>query len=240
MADNVNTLKLFGFEIKRAKKDDKDKEKLQSVVPPTDTDGAGYVTATAGHFGQYINMDGDESKDNHHLILRYRGVAMHPEVDMAIDEIVNEGISASELSSSVEISLDDIEAGEKIKEQIREEFENIIGMLRFNEIGHEIFRSWYVDGRIYHHLLINDAQPKAGIQEIRNIDSTRIRKVREVKYKKDPTTGVKVVDKVDEYYIYEDKPGNTQTGVKLSNDSISYVTSGLLDETKKESCFASP
>ena len=234
MADNVNTLKLFGFEIKRAKKDDKDKEKLQSVVPPTDTDGAGYVTATAGHFGQYINMDGDESKDNHHLVLRYRGVAMHPEVDMAIDEIVNEGISASELQSSVEISLDDIEAGEKIKEQIREEFENIIGMLRFNEIGHEIFRSWYVDGRIYHHLLINDAQPKAGIQEIRNIDSTRIRKVREVKYKKDPTTGVKVVDKVDEYYIYEDKPGNTQTGVKLSNDSISYVTSGLLDETKKK------
>ncbi len=107
-------------------------------------------------------------------------------------------------------------------------------MLRFNESGHEIFRSWYVDGRIYHHLLINEAQPKAGIQEIRNIDSTRIRKVREVKYKKDPTTGVKVVDKVDEYYIYEDKPGNTQTGVKLSNDSISYVTSGLLDETKKK------
>jgi hypothetical protein len=234
MADNVNTLKIFGFEIKRAKKDDKDKEKLQSIVPPTDADGAGYVTATAGHFGQYINMDGDESKDNHHLVLRYRGVAMHPEVDMAIDEIVNEGISASELSSSVEISLDDIEAGEKIKEQIREEFENIIGMLRFNEIGHEIFRSWYVDGRIYHHLLVNDAQPKAGIQEIRNIDSTRIRKVREVKYKKDPATGVKVVDKVEEYYIYEDKPGNTQTGVKLSNDSISYVTSGLLDETKKK------
>ena len=234
MADNVNTLKLFGFEIRRAKKDEKNKKDLQSIVPPTDTDGAGYVTATAGHFGQYINMDGDESKDNHHLILRYRGVAMHPEVDMAIDEIINESISASELQSSVEISLDDIEAGEKIKDQIREEFENVIGMLRFNEIGHEIFRSWYVDGRIYHHLLVNESQPKAGIQEIRNIDSTRIRKVREVKYKKDPATAVKVVDKVDEYYIYEDKPGQTQTGVKLSNDSISYVTSGLLDESKKK------
>lgn len=234
MADNVNTLKLFGFEIRRAKKDEKNKKDLQSIVPPTDTDGAGYVTATAGHFGQYINMDGDESKDNHHLILRYRGVAMHPEVDMAIDEIINESISASELQSSVEISLDDIEAGEKIKDQIREEFENVIGMLRFNEIGHEIFRSWYVDGRIYHHLLVNESQPKAGIQEIRNIDSTRIRKVREVKYKKDPATSVKIVDKVDEYYIYEDKPGQTQTGVKLSNDSISYVTSGLLDETKKK------
>jgi len=234
MADYDNGLKLFGFEIRRAKKAEKEQQKLQSVVPPTDNDGAGYVTATAGHFGQYINMEGDESKDNHHLILRYRGVAMHPEVDMAIDEIVNETISASELQSSVEISLDDIEAGEKIKEQIREEFENIVGMLRFNEVGHEIFRSWYVDGRIYHHLLVNESNPKAGIQEIRNIDSVKIRKVREVKYKKDPQTAVKIVDKVEEYYIYEDKPGQTQTGVKLSNDSISYVTSGLLDETKKK------
>ena len=234
MADYDNGLKLFGFEIRRAKKAEKEQQKLQSVVPPTDNDGAGYVTATAGHFGQYINMEGDESKDNHHLILRYRGVAMHPEVDMAIDEIVNESISASELQSSVEISLDDIEAGEKIKEQIREEFENIVGMLRFNEVGHEIFRSWYVDGRIYHHLLVNESNPKAGIQEIRNIDSVKIRKVREVKYKKDPQTAVKIVDKVEEYYIYEDKPGQTQTGVKLSNDSISYVTSGLLDETKKK------
>ena len=234
MADNANTLKLFGFEIRRAKKDVKDQKDLQSVVPPTDIDGAGYVTATAGHFGQYINMDGDESKDNHHLIQRYRGVAMHPEVDMAIEEIVNESISASELQTSVEISLDDIEAGEKIKDQIREEFDGVVEMLRFNEMGHDIFRSWYVDGRIYHHLLVNESQPKAGIQEIRNIDATRIRKVREVKYKKDPATAVKIVDKVDEYYVYEDKPGQTQTGVKLSNDSISYVTSGLLDESKKK------
>ena len=193
-----------------------------------------YVTATAGHFGQYINMEGDESKDNHQLILRYRGVAMHPEVDMAVDEIVNETISASELQSSLELSLDDIEAGDKIKDQVREEFENIIALLRFNEVGHELFRSWYVDGRSYHHLLVNEANPKAGIQEIRPIDAARIRKVREVKYKKDQMTGVKIVDKVDEFYIYEEKPGQTQSGVKLSNDSISYVTSGMLDESKKK------
>ncbi len=129
-------------------------------------------------------MEGDESKDNHQMITRYRGVAMHPEVDMAIDEIVNETISASELQSSVELSLDDIEAGEKIKEQIREEFDGIVQMLRFNEVGHEIFRSWYVDGRIYHHLLVNESNPKAGIQEIRNIDAVKVRKVRHVKYKK--------------------------------------------------------
>ena len=234
MADYDNGIKLFGFEIRRAKKDEKEQQKLQSVVPPTDVDGSGYVTATAGHFGQYINMEGDEAKDNHQLIVRYRGVSMHPEVDMAIDEIVNESISASELQSSVEISLDEIEAGNKIKDQIREEFEGIVKMLRFNEIGHEIFRSWYVDGRIYHHLLVNESNPKAGIQEIRSIDAVKIRKVRQVKYKKDPQTGVKIVDSVDEYYIYEDKPGQTQTGVKLSNDSINYVTSGLLDETKKK------
>ena len=205
MADNINTLKLFGFEIKRTKKGDRGKQELQSVVPPSDGDGAGYVTATAGHFGQYINMEGDESKDNHQLILRYRGVAMHPEVDMAVDEIVNETISASELQSSLELSLDDIEAGDKIKDQVREEFENIIALLRFNEVGHELFRSWYVDGRSYHHLLVNEANPKAGIQEIRPIDAARIRKVREVKYKKDQMTGVKIVDKVDEFYIYEEK-----------------------------------
>ena len=234
MADNINTLKLFGFEIKRTKKGDRGKQELQSVVPPSDGDGAGYVTATAGHFGQYINMEGDESKDNHQLILRYRGVAMHPEVDMAVDEIVNETISASELQSSLELSLDDIEAGDKIKDQVREEFENIIALLRFNEVGHELFRSWYVDGRSYHHLLVNEANTKAGIQEIRPIDAARIRKVREVKYKKDQMTGVKIVDKVDEFYIYEEKPGQTQSGVKLSNDSISYVTSGMLDESKKK------
>ena len=234
MADNINTLKLFGFEIKRTKKGDHGKQELQSVVPPSDNDGAGYVTATAGHFGQYINMEGDESKDNHQLILRYRGVAMHPEVDMAVDEIVNETISASELQSSLELSLDDIEAGDKIKDQVREEFENIVALLRFNEVGHELFRSWYVDGRSYHHLLVNEANPKAGIQEIRPIDAARIRKVREVKYKKDQMTGVKIVDTVDEFYIYEEKPGQTQSGVKLSNDSISYVTSGMLDESKKK------
>lgn len=233
MADNSG-IKLFGFEIKRAKKDEKGKQELSSVVPPTDPDGAGYVTATAGHFGQYVNMEGDEAKDNHQMIARYRGVSTNPEVDMAIDEIVNEAISASELQSSVEITLDNIEAGEKIKEQIRDEFENIVSMLRFNELGHDIFRSWYVDGRLYYHLLVDEKAQKAGIQEIRSIDAMKIRKVRNVKYSKEAETGVRIVDNVEEFYIFEDKPGQTQTGVKLSPDSISYITSGLLDETKKK------
>ena len=236
MADqDNNALKLFGFEIKRAgSKANSNKEKLPSVVPPTDNDGAGYVTATAGHFGQYVNMDGDQSKDNAQLIMRYRGVSMHPEVDMAIEEIVNEGISSSENSSSVEIALDDIEAPDKIKDMIRAEFDGIIAMLKFNELGHDIFRSFYVDGRLYYHLLVNESNMKAGIQEIRNIDSAKVRKVKEVKYKKDQRTGVKLVDTIDEYYVYEDKPGNQNSGVKLATDSIAYVTSGLLDESKKK------
>jgi hypothetical protein len=231
MADD-SIFKLFGFELRRTQT--QKKEKLSSIVPPTDDDGAGYVTAAAGHYGQYVNMEGDQSKDNHQLILRYRGVATHPEVDMAIEEIVNESITASELTSNVELSLEDVEAPDKIKDQIQEEFENVVSMLRFNDNGHDIFRSWYVDGRIYHHLLVNESNLKAGIQEIRHIDAAKIRKVKNVKYRKDPATGAKIVDTVEEFYIYEEKPGQQSSAVKLSTDSISYVTSGLLDETKKK------
>lgn len=234
MADDNNALfKLFGFELKRAGA--KKEKMIPSIVPPTDQDAAGYITSGAGHYGQYINMDGDQSKDNRDLIMRYRGVAMNPEVDMAIDEIVNESIVASELESSVEVKLDEIEAPDKIKDQISEEFENVISMLRFNDLGYEMYRSWYIDGRIVHHLLVNESNTKAGIQEIRNIDAAKIRKVREVKYKKDPKTNVKIVDGIEEYYIYEEKPGTSQVqGVRLSTDAVSYVTSGLLDETRKK------
>ena len=126
MADD-SIFKLFGFELRRTQA--QKKEKLPSIVPPTDDDGAGYVTSAAGHYGQYVNMDGDGSKDNHQLVLRYRGVATHPEVDMAIEEIVNESITASELTSNLELSLEDVEAPDKIKEQIQEEFKNVVSML---------------------------------------------------------------------------------------------------------------
>jgi hypothetical protein len=161
---------------------------------------------------------------------------------MAIEEVVNEAISASELQSSVELSLDDVEAPNKIKDQIREEFDRVVGMLDFNELAHDIFRGWYVDGRVVHHLLVNESNLKAGIQEIRNIDAAKIRKVKEVKYKKDPKTNVKIVDKIDEYYVYEEKPGTskatasaaTNTAVRISTDAISYVSSGVLDESRKK------
>jgi hypothetical protein len=232
--ENGSVLKLFGFEIKRAGAKPTGTQKLQSPVAPTDPDGAGYVTSAAGYYGQYINMDGDQAKDNQQLIMRYRGVSQHPEVDMAIEEIVNEAITASDEESSVKLTVEDIDAPDKIKDSIRQEFDRIISMLHFNDLGHDMFRSWYVDGRCIHHLLVNESNLKAGIQEIRHIDSAKIRKVKDVKYKKDPKTNVKIVDKVEEFYVFDDKPGQANTAIKISTDAISYVTSGVLDEGRKK------
>lgn len=226
-------VKLFGFELRRAR-EEQQKKKLDSVVPETDEDGSGYVTASGSHFSQILNMEGDEAKDNHQLIQKYRGVAMHPEVDAAIEDIVNESISVSEDESSVEINLDKIDAKDNIKERITEEFENVVSMLNFNDQGHDMFRRWYVDGRVFHHLVVNENNAKAGIQEIRYVDAAKIRKVKEVKYKKDPRTGAKLVDTTNEYFIYQEKPGHTNSGIKMSVDSVSYVTSGLLDQDRKK------
>ena len=236
MAEQDNSiLKLFGFELKRAedKQKEEKKKKLQSVVTPTDPDGAGYVTASGSHYGQFIDMDGNQAKDNRQLVLKYRGVAVHPEVDAAIEDIVNEAIVGSENEAPVELNLDNVDAPDNIKKTMIEEFNKVIGMMKFTEMGTDIFRSYYIDGRLYHHLIVNESQPKLGIQDIRNIDATKIRKVKNVKYKKDPATGAKIVDKVEEFYIFQEKTGSNQ-GVRLSPDSVSYVTSGLMDPTKKQ------
>jgi hypothetical protein len=238
MAEDNSGLKLFGFELRRAKsnsENDKEKklEKLRSVVAPVDDDGAGFVTASGSHYGSYVDMDGGKTKDNHQLVMKYRGVASHPEVDAAIEDIVNESIVGSELDSPVSLNLDKIEAAKKIKNLMQDEFSNICGMLKFNDLGHDIFRSFYVDGRVYFHLVADEKNLKLGIQEIRPVDAAKIRKVRQLTHKKDVTTGAEVVDKIKEFYIYQDKAGAGQ-GVKLSPDSISYVTSGLLDPSKKK------
>ena len=232
MADN-NALKIFGFEIRRANQKQEDK-KLQSIVPRQDDDGAGYVTASGSHYGQYVNIDGDDSKDNHQLIMKYRGISTHPEVDAAIEDIINESVSAQEQEQPVSIVLDKVEVSDQIKKGITEEFDNVIAMLDFTNNGHDMFKRWYVDGRLYHHLVVNESNIKAGIQEIRPIDSAKIRKVKQIKKKKDPITGANLVESIDEYYIYQEKPGSQTSGIKLSNDSVSYVTSGLLDASRKK------
>ena len=149
MAEQDNSiLKLFGFELKRAedKQKEEKKKKLQSVVTPTDPDGAGYVTASGSHYGQFIDMDGNQAKDNRQLVLKYRGVAVHPEVDAAIEDIVNEAIVGSENEAPVELNLDNVDAPDNIKKTMIEEFNKLIGMMKFTEMGTDIFRSYYIDG----------------------------------------------------------------------------------------------
>ena len=224
--------KLFGFEITRAK----DNKAIKSIVPPRDDDGAGYVTATSAgsHYGHYIYMEGDDSKDQAQLILKYRGSAYQPEADAAIEDIVNEAITAAENKPSVALNVDNVPVSASVKKTMFEEFENIFNMLNFKELGHDIFRRWYIDGRIYHHLIVDENNPTAGIQEIRYIDTVKIRKVKQVKKKKDPISGATLVDRVNEFYIYQEKPGSQASGVKLTLDSVSYCTSGLLDEHRKK------
>ena len=224
--------KLFGFEIKRAKK--KEEQKLPSVVPPRDDEGGSYATASGTHYGQYLNLGDDDSKDNYQLIMKYRGNAMHPEVDAAVEDIVNESITGSELEQTLELNLEEVKAPDRIKKAITEEFDNIYAMLNFKELGHDIFRRWYVDGRLYHHLVLDENNTKVGIQEIRPIDAAKMRKVKKVKTKKDLVTGAKIVEKVDEFFIYQEKPGSSTSGIKMTNDSVSYVTSGLLTEDRKK------
>lgn len=226
-------LRLFGFEIKRAKTEDP--KKAPSIVPARDDDGAGYVSASGMHYGQYLNIDGDDSKDNYQLIMQYRGVAMQPEVDQAIEEIVNEAITISDQEMIVDVNTDNLDLSDSIKKQIKEEFDNVYAMLDFGDYGHDIFRRWYVDGRIFHHLVVDEGNLKLGIKEIRPIDASKIRKVKQVKTKTDQQTGAKLIEKVDEYFIYQEKPGAANSsGVKLTEDAISYVTSGLLNEDRKK------
>ena len=233
MAEKDNNIfQAFGFELSRVQKEKDGNDKTSSIVPKVDEDGAGYVSASGSYFGQYVDMDGSGAKDNQELVKKYRAVSEHPECDAAIEDIVNETIVSSELEKSISINLDKVEATSRIKKIITQEFNDIAAMLNFEEHGHDMFRSWYIDGRMYHHLVVNESNMKLGIQEIRPIDATKIRKVKEVKYKKDQKTGAKLVDKVVEFYIFQERAG-ASNGIKLTPDSVSYVTSGLLDTSKK-------
>ena len=229
--------KLFGFEIKRAKNEDP--AKAPSIVPARDEDGAGYITASGSHYGQYINLDGNQAKDNHELIMKYRGVAMHPEVDAAIEDIVNEAITGGE--EPVNLKMDNLKASASIKKKIREEFDNVCMMLNFNELGHDIFRRWYVDGRIVYHKVIDPKNVKNGITELRYIDPRKIKKVRAPKSKegnefapKDPNKPGSV--EFEEFYIYNEKGvqagASSTTGLKIAKDAIAHCVSGLVDQQR--------
>ena len=221
---------LFGFSIQRATRDSGGERTFST---PTPDDGTIDV-AGGGFFGQILDTDGRERTDLD-LIRRYRDMAQHAECDTAIDDIVNEGIVSNQNDQAVAISLDRLPYPDKIKRKIRAEFDEVLRLLNFEQKGHDVFRRWYVDGRIYYHKIIDTKNPRKGITELRYIDSVKIKKVREVKKGVDSKTGIEMTEKIDEYFIYNEKGlnpsgiGMTGQGIKISKDSISYVPSGLLD-----------
>ena len=224
---------LFGFEIKRKNQEKEDAKKL-SFVEPESQDGAGYVLNAGGYFGQYLDMDGGTAKSEKDLIMKYRDIAQNPECDAAIEDIVNEAIVADEASVPISLMLDDLDQPERIKNIIKEEFEEVLSLLNFNWYGSDIFRRWYIDGRLFYHKIIDEKNPKRGLLEVRSIDPTRIRKVREVKEERDPVTGQKLIKGVNDYYIYQDaNMSKSQQGLKIAKDSITHVTSGVLDPSRK-------
>jgi hypothetical protein len=222
-------MQIFGFEIKR--KDTA--QEIPSVVPPAAGDSGATVINTGvnagGYYGMVMDLEGVIKNEND-LIRRYREVAQYSDCDSAIEDIINEAIVADETHSCVEILLDDVKVSETIKTKIRDEFYNILKLLKFDERAHEIFRSWYVDGRLYYQILIDENNIKQGIVELRYIDPRKIRRIKNIKKEKNPQ-GVEVVKNIEEYYLYNDKGITEQTtqGVKLGLDSVVYVPSGYID-----------
>ena len=223
---------LFGFSITRFKKPQDPK---QSFTTPQAEDGTQTVAA-GGYFGQYLDMEGT-AKNEQELIRRYREIALHPECDMAIEDIVNEAIVANELKDAVKLDLDNVEYGKEIKSKIDNEFKEILRLMNFNTRGHDLFRRWYVDGRIFYHKIIDRDSPVKGITELRYIDPRKIKKIREIRKKRpDGATpyGLTVVDEFEEYFIYNEKgvSNTTSGGIKIAPDAIAFCPSGIVDQNK--------
>ena len=221
----------FGFEINRKKQ--AQEPVRPSFVPNTDEDGAGVIQA-GGHFGAYLDLDGDKAKNEIELIFKYRDVSTQPECDAAIEDIMNEAIVGDHTDTPIRLVLDEVKTSDKIKETMQEEFSNILSMYNFNSYGHDIFRRWYVDGRLPYHVIIDDKNPKNGIKELRYIDPTKLRKIKEVEEEKDPKTGANVIKKESEYFLFQDVAmGKSNQGIKIHPDSVIYCTSGVLDASRR-------
>ena len=223
---------LFGFNIERSKKD---KGGEVTFTTPDSDDGSIEISG-GGFFGQILDTDGRERTELD-LIKRYRTISQQSECDAAIEDIVNEGIVANQTDSAVQIDLERIPYPDKIKRKIRSEFDEVLRLLDFGIKGHDIFRRWYIDGRVYFHKVIDTKNPRKGITELRWIDAVKIKKVREIQKEPDPKTAVEMIKKIDEYFIYNEKgiesAGLSGTGInqgiRIAVDSITYVPSGLLD-----------
>jgi hypothetical protein len=234
---------IFGFKFKESDKKRKEEEKKSpSFVIPTDDDGAVTVEGT-GAYATYVDLDG-AIRNEFELITRYRDMCLQPECDQAVDDIVNEALISDKNVSPVTINLEGVDKellSDKIKEQIKEEFDKILLLLDFKDMSYDIFRKWYVDGKLFFHVMIDKDHPEQGIVELRYIDPRQIRKVREITYQKDVSSGIDLVDKINEYFVYNPRgwivtgsaPPTSYDGVKISEDSIVYAHSGILDRRSK-------
>ena len=218
---------LFGFRITRADKGSGD----GFTAPPSD-DGTLDIVSGGGHYASVLDMDGRD-RNELDLIRRYRDIAQQPECDGAIEDIANEAIVSDERDKAVSLSLDRLDLSRNIKAKIREEFDEVLRLMDFNAKGHDIFRRWYVDGRIYYHKVIDTKAPRKGIKELRYIDPRKIKKVREQRKEKDPKTGLDLVKSIDDYYLYNEKGMDqntgTTSGIKITADSVAYCPSGVVD-----------
>ena len=220
---------LFGFEI--AKKTDK---KSKSFVIPDNLDGATQIVEAGGILGHYLDT-GIDAKDENVLIKKYREMSMSQEVDLAISDVVNEAVVHEDGKPTVAISLDNVEQSDGIKTKISNEFKNLLKLLDFNKTGSDLFRKWYIDGKIYHHIVIDTDKVREGIQDLISVDALNIKKVKEIKKEKDPVTGVDMVTDTQEYFVYtnEEDRSTTSSAVRVAPDAISYVHSGMVDNQKQ-------
>mgnify|MGYP001308679635 CR=1 FL=1 len=224
---------LFGFSITRAKKQQDPK---QSFTTKQADDGTQTVAA-GGYFGQYLDMEGT-AKTEADLIRRYREISLHPECDMAIEDIVNEAIVANEMKDAVRVNVENLPYGKEVRNKIEDEFKTVLKLLSFSTKGHDIFRRWYVDGRMFYHKIIDRNSPKKGITELKYIDPRKIKKIREIRKKRPEGAGpnmLSVVDEYVEYFLFNER-GVTGTtsgqGLKIAPDTIAFCASGLIDQNK--------
>ncbi len=223
---------LFGFQISRIKKQTDPKQNFTT----TQADDGTQTVNAGGYFGTFLDMDAT-AKTEADLIRRYREIAIHPECDMAIEDIVNEAIVSNEMKDPVRINLDNLPFGKDIRRQIESEFKEILRLLNFNIKGHDIFRRWYVDGRIFYQKLIDRDDPTKGITELKYIDPRKIKKIREVKkVRPSDKSNLSVVDEYIEYFLFNEKgvsQSTAGTGIKIAPDTISFCPSGLVDQNKQ-------
>ncbi len=234
-------MEIFGYNITKKLADKGSEKKISPVTYDPDVGGISVSsTATGGYFGQYVDMEGTTSDSEHDLILKYREAARQPECDSAIQDIVDAVIASSDKSAPVEILMDELNMSDSIKKKILEEFNNILELFQFNQRADTIFRDWYVDGRCYFHAIIDDANPKKGILELRPIEPLALTKVKEVTKEIDPKTKVEIEKILSEYYVYSEKYSINKTaqnakigGIKIAKEAIITSNSGITDPTRK-------